>query len=125
MSDHKISPFGVKLKVLREAAGLTQGQLAEQAGMHKFGIAKLEQGTREPSWDTVQALAKALGTNCLAFAEEADGQAAGAAKVSARGRPRKPDASAGKTVASENTELANVTAGKAKVSKGKKGKGAK
>jgi transcriptional regulator with XRE-family HTH domain len=53
--------FAAKLKRLRETAGLSQPQLAERAGMNRFGVAKLEQGVREPSWATVQALAKALG----------------------------------------------------------------
>jgi transcriptional regulator with XRE-family HTH domain len=63
--------FGERLKRLRESAGLSQADLAERAGMHRFGVAKLEQGLREPAWATVQALAKALGVNCLAFTDEA------------------------------------------------------
>src|SRR5262245_12365043 len=59
--------FASRLKRLREAAGLTQGELAERAGMNQFGIAKLEQGVREPTWATVQALAEALGVECTAF----------------------------------------------------------
>ena len=59
--------FGARLKELRERAGLTQPELAEKAGMNRFGIAKLEQGAREPTWATVQALARALGVNCTAF----------------------------------------------------------
>jgi transcriptional regulator with XRE-family HTH domain len=55
------------LKQMREKAGLTQPELAERAGMNRFGIAKLEQGVREPTWATVQALAKALGVRCSAF----------------------------------------------------------
>jgi transcriptional regulator with XRE-family HTH domain len=62
------SAFGSTLKALREAAAMTQQQLADKAGMHRFGIAKLEQGVRQPSWDTVQALAAALGVDCTAFA---------------------------------------------------------
>jgi transcriptional regulator with XRE-family HTH domain len=92
MSERNTSPFGTKLKQLREAAGLTQGELANQAGMHKFGIAKLEQGTREPSWETVQALAKALRVDCTAFATNGV-----ETNVSPRGRPRK-DAAPGKPV---------------------------
>lgn len=64
------SPFAARLKALRGAAGLTQEQLADKAGMHKLGIAKLEQGLREPTWATVQALAKALGVTCLDFVVE-------------------------------------------------------
>jgi transcriptional regulator with XRE-family HTH domain len=55
------------LKELREAAGLSQAELAKRAGMHRFGVSKLEQGLRGPSWSTVQALAAALGVKCGAF----------------------------------------------------------
>jgi transcriptional regulator with XRE-family HTH domain len=77
--------FAGRLKSLREAAGLTQAQLAEQAGMNQFGIAKLEQGQREPSWNTVLALAKALDVDCRAFAEEGSARA-----KQGPGRPPKP-----------------------------------
>ncbi len=66
--------FGQRLKELREAASLTQQQLAEKAGLNQFGIAKLEQGVRSPAWETVQALARALGVSCSAFETDA-GQA--------------------------------------------------
>jgi len=59
--------FGSRLKRLREEAGLTQQTLADGAGMHRFGIAKLERDEYGPSWATVQALAKALGLTCSAF----------------------------------------------------------
>jgi transcriptional regulator with XRE-family HTH domain len=62
--------FAFHLKRLRGAAGLSQAELAERAGLHRMGLAKLEQGTREPSWGTVQALAKALGVSVAAFADE-------------------------------------------------------
>jgi transcriptional regulator with XRE-family HTH domain len=61
--------FGAKLKELRERAGLSQAQLAEKAAMNVFGVAKLEQGQRDPSWASVLALAAALGVDCSAFAE--------------------------------------------------------
>jgi transcriptional regulator with XRE-family HTH domain len=64
------SKFGMRLKELREQAGLTQPQLAEQAKLSKAGIADLEQGRREPSWATVQALCAALGVSCEAFNQE-------------------------------------------------------
>lgn len=53
--------FAQQLKRLRAAAGLSQHQLANQAGMNIGGITKLEGGQREPSWATVLALASALG----------------------------------------------------------------
>jgi transcriptional regulator with XRE-family HTH domain len=85
MTDDGPSGFAAKLKELREAAGLTQGALAERAGMHKLGVAKLEQGLREPKWASVQALARALGVGCSAFEGTMTGPAA---KVKGRGRPR-------------------------------------
>jgi transcriptional regulator with XRE-family HTH domain len=77
--------FGPRLKELREQTGLTQLELAAAAGMHKFGIAKLEQGLREPSWATVRALCMALRISCEEFqvvAQERDPPGVG--------RPRKP-----------------------------------
>src|SRR5215475_11659612 len=59
--------FASRLKSLREQAGLSQAELAQCAGMNRFGVAKLEQGVREPSWATVQALARALGVEVGEF----------------------------------------------------------
>jgi transcriptional regulator with XRE-family HTH domain len=82
--------FHLRLKRLREAAGLTQGELAERAGMSKGGVANLEQGIRRPEWDTVQALAKALGVDCRAFQDDAAiGDANEEAPKTLRGRPPK------------------------------------
>src|SRR4051812_43980749 len=83
-----MSSFGDRLKSLREDAGLTQVDLAVKAGMHRFGIAKLEQGVREPSWATVQSLAKALGVSCSAF-EVAEGESPPEVIKAGPGRPRK------------------------------------
>jgi transcriptional regulator with XRE-family HTH domain len=69
------SEFGAILKRLREEAGLSQAQLAEKAGMNVFGVAKLEQGVREPRWSTVLLLVAALGVDCNAFAGD-DGKPA-------------------------------------------------
>jgi transcriptional regulator with XRE-family HTH domain len=77
--------FAGQLKRLREAAGLTQQQLAERAGLHGFTVAKLEQAVQEPTWPTVLALARALGVEVGAFV---NGQA-GEAVPRPRRRPRK------------------------------------
>ena len=81
------STFAGRLKGLREAAGLTQGQLAERAGLNQFGVAKLEQGVREPTWATVQALAAALGVSVEAFAVPPEQEA----PPRPRGRPKKAE----------------------------------
>jgi transcriptional regulator with XRE-family HTH domain len=59
--------FAAMLRELREKAGLTQQALAGRAGLSLSYVAKLEQGKATPSWPTVKALAKALGTTCAAF----------------------------------------------------------
>jgi transcriptional regulator with XRE-family HTH domain len=79
--------FGRRLKDLREKAGLTQQQLADAAGLNKFGLAKLEQGVGEPHCPTVLTLAQALGVDCLAFTEPA-----GPGHDQPRGRGRPPKA---------------------------------
>lgn len=62
--------FGLRLKELREAAGLSQQELADRIGFHKLSVAKIEQGIREPTWASVLALANALGVTSDAFAKE-------------------------------------------------------
>jgi transcriptional regulator with XRE-family HTH domain len=59
--------FGGRLRELREQKGLSQRQLADQAGMNKDALARLERGERSPSWETVLTLAEALGVECTAF----------------------------------------------------------
>jgi transcriptional regulator with XRE-family HTH domain len=54
--------FGDLLRRHRQAAGLTQEELAERAGLSRRGIADLERGARKnPHRDTVTLLADALG----------------------------------------------------------------
>ena len=55
------SPFGSLLRRLRTAAGLTQEELAERAGISPRAISALERGDRRaPRRDTVERLAEAL-----------------------------------------------------------------
>ena len=54
-------PFGALLLRLRAAAGLTQEQLAERAGLSPAAISALESGKRRtPRFATVELLAAAL-----------------------------------------------------------------
>jgi transcriptional regulator with XRE-family HTH domain len=56
------SLFGTKLRRLREAAGLTQEELAFRAGLTPNAVSDLERGkTRRPYPNTVRSLADALG----------------------------------------------------------------
>ena len=55
------APFGTKLRQLREAASLTQEELAARAGLTAKGISDLERGERQrPYPHTVRSLADAL-----------------------------------------------------------------
>jgi DNA-binding XRE family transcriptional regulator len=58
------------VETITGGGGLSQAALVERAGMNVFGVAKIEQGLREPGWATVLKLAAALGVECTAFCEE-------------------------------------------------------
>lgn len=53
--------FGANLRRLRLAAGLSQMQLGDRAGLHFSEISRLERGLRDPRLTTVVRLARALG----------------------------------------------------------------
>ncbi len=52
--------LGVNVRKLRLAAGLTQEQLAAEAGMERSYVSDLERGTRNPSVTALGRLAEAL-----------------------------------------------------------------
>ena len=51
---------GDLIRAAREAAKLTQTELAERAGYDQSGISLIERGTREPSQPVLRRLARAL-----------------------------------------------------------------
>jgi transcriptional regulator with XRE-family HTH domain len=60
--------FAEKLRQLRESRGLTEKQLADASGVTYATIRGYALGRRAPSFEVVLQLAKALGTDCRAFA---------------------------------------------------------
>jgi predicted ATPase/DNA-binding XRE family transcriptional regulator len=61
VSREQDAPFGARLRRLRTAAGLTQEELAQRAGLTARGISDLERGARNrPYPHTVRSLADAL-----------------------------------------------------------------
>lgn len=65
--------FSSRLRALRAEAGLSQAALAERAGLTTLGVSQLETGRRrDPSWQTVQALAAALEVSTEAFRTKGD-----------------------------------------------------
>lgn len=85
--------FAENLKKLRNAAGLTQQELADKAGMKLGGVRDLEQGRWGPTWSTVLTLARALGVDCTAFTKEpepTEKAGPGRPKKEAEPKPEKP-----------------------------------
>jgi len=59
--------FGKRLRTLREAAGKSQGELADKAGLSRVFVNQLEAGNRDPSLSTLTRLARALGVKLEAL----------------------------------------------------------
>lgn len=52
---------------LRKQRGWTQADLAERVGVEQPSVQRWEKGTREPSYDKLEAIARALGVDITAF----------------------------------------------------------
>ena len=67
--------FGAVVRRRREAAGLSQEDLAHRAGLHRTYISLLERGLRAPSIVVVRKVAEGLGTTMTSLIRslEADG----------------------------------------------------
>jgi XRE family transcriptional regulator, regulator of sulfur utilization len=55
-----VSAVGPKIRELREAASLTQEDLAHEAGISTSTLSRIERGTYQPRMHTLNQLAKAL-----------------------------------------------------------------
>ena len=56
-------PFPQKLRMLREAKGLTKSQLAKRAGLGPSGVSQYEKGKHIPGHKNAKKLAEALGVS--------------------------------------------------------------
>lgn len=64
--------FGRVIRRRREAAGLSQEDLALEADVHRTYVSILERGAGNPSLSVIDALATVLGTSIAALFEEAE-----------------------------------------------------
>ncbi len=80
-----IALVGLKLKELREQAGLTQAQLAERADVAQRTISHIEQGRNKPTFETITKLAEALDVDCREFLKPPISK-----ELPPRGRPKSP-----------------------------------
>src|SRR5262249_10576592 len=100
--------FAGRLQQLREAAALSQYELAKRAGLTRQTLSRLEAGGSEPTWTTVRLLARVLGIPVASFeVGELPLPNPGAGRP--RGRPRKGTAE----------QAAAPTAPKGRLRKGK------
>lgn len=63
--------LGVAIRLLRRARRLTIENLAFAADMHPTYLSGIERGRRNPTWDKLTALARALDIPVSALAREA------------------------------------------------------
>lgn len=65
----------MRIKELRVAAGLTQGQLAEQVGVSQPAVAQWETGVNEPNLANAIAMARALSCTIDELTRDPPGEA--------------------------------------------------
>jgi transcriptional regulator with XRE-family HTH domain len=53
------------IRQIRHREGLTQEELAANAGLHFTFISRIERGERDPSWSSVQSVARGLSVSVL------------------------------------------------------------
>jgi transcriptional regulator with XRE-family HTH domain len=70
--------LGAVLKKRRHDLGLSQEELANRAGLHRTYITDVERGSRNPSLDTIQKLARALEVPLSGLFLEVESAAGGA-----------------------------------------------
>lgn len=64
---------GARIRALREARGLSLSALAGEAGIGKGTLSELETGQRNPTLDTLYAVATPLGVPMAALLDDHDG----------------------------------------------------
>ncbi|MGH2585524.1 MAG: helix-turn-helix domain-containing protein [Dehalococcoidia bacterium] len=57
--------FGAAVRAAREAAGLSQSELARRMGTNQPAIARLEMGGVDPKLSTIDRINRALGTELV------------------------------------------------------------
>ena len=65
------SGLGAAIKRERSNLGISQGELAERAGLHRTYVSDVERGTRNPSIQSVEKLARALHVSVAKLFERA------------------------------------------------------
>lgn len=67
INDDACTNFGIRLRDVRQAAGISQEELASRAGLDRTYVSGCERGKRNPSLKTMAKLAQALNINLMDF----------------------------------------------------------
>jgi len=70
MGQEKDLALAALLKRLREERGLTQEEVAFEAGMTASALSRIERGLNSPGWTTVRRIADALGVSLVELADD-------------------------------------------------------
>ena len=63
--------MGTAIRHKRSALGISQGELALRAGLHRTYVSDLERGARNPSIESIEKLARALDVSVAKLFEAA------------------------------------------------------
>lgn len=63
-------PVGERIKELRRAAGLTQVDLADRAGLSQSEVCRMEKGQRSITVDRLSSIARALGVSASSLLDD-------------------------------------------------------
>lgn len=58
---HSVTTFGERLRLAREAVGLTQERLADLLGVDQVQVSKWERGNTQPRMERLQRIGAAVG----------------------------------------------------------------
>ena len=72
MKTNLLIEFGQRIRVLRLAAGISQEELAEKAGLHRTYIGMIERGEKNITLKNLVKIAKALGKKASSLLEGID-----------------------------------------------------
>jgi len=65
-------PLAKAIRELRDERGITQEALAHEGGITVGHLSKIERGLVNPGWNTVEAIADALGVTMVELARRAE-----------------------------------------------------
>lgn len=66
----KYKAIGSNVRMVREAAGISQTELANRIGSNKSAVSRYENGTQKPSLDTLMRVADALSVDLIELMKE-------------------------------------------------------